>query len=50
MVSTLELYGSNGVSKIGMKFNDVKPIVYLAIGFSLGVIAVNIINNQKRQN
>ena len=51
MENTIELYGSNGVSKIGIKFNDAKPVVYVALGFVLGALAVNyIINNQKRQN
>lgn len=48
MTDTLELYGSNGVNKIGIKFTNPKPAVFLFIGIAIGALAVNYINNQKR--
>lgn len=50
MSNPLELYASNGVVSVGMKVNSVKPIVYIAIGVVIGVLAVNYINNQKHLN
>lgn len=47
-MSTLTLYGSNGVSSVGLKVNSTKSIVFIAIGVALSVLAVNFINDDKR--
>jgi hypothetical protein len=47
-MSTLKLYGSNSVLSFGLKVNSTKPIVYLAIGVVIGVLAINYIDDKNR--
>lgn len=47
MGNSVEVFANDGIRTVGVRFNNVKPVIFVAVGFALGMLALNYINNQK---
>ncbi|GAA3612274.1 hypothetical protein Q4Q39_04460 [Flavivirga amylovorans] len=47
IMNTFQLNGNNGIASFSLTVNSAKRVIYIAIGFTLGVLAINYINAKR---